>query len=227
VGEAAADLTYDRGLMALYSPWTGGDLTVELVSGRGLNAASADRQFDSDDAKSGAVRFSQDVGSIRLGVFGYHGRERSGGVRNTITVFGPDATLPLGGIGELNLQFLRRKDGDPFFSACSASNPCPGSSIVPFSTTVDAGFAEATLWPQGPTGRLFFSALYNWIDADRPVVSLRLGEQARSPGYLSKYQTASAGVHYLYRRNMRMMGELGWDLEREQARFVFGTMVAF
>jgi hypothetical protein len=92
---------------------------------------------------------------------------------------------------------------------------------------VNSGFAEAILWPQGPTGRLFFTALYNWVDADRPVVSLRLGEQDEGVGYLSRYNTVSTGAHYLYKRNIRLMGELGWDVEREQARFILGTMLAF
>jgi hypothetical protein len=227
VGLASADLTYDRGVMALYSPWEGGDLAVEVVSGRGLTAASANRQYDGDDAKSTVVRFSQDVGPVRLGVFGYRGYESASGARNTTTVWGPDATVPLGSIGEVNAQFLRRIDRDPFFGTCSPLNPCPGGVTLPFGTSVKSALAEATFWPQGPAGRLFFSALFNWIDADREVVSLRLGEQTRDPPYVSAYRTAAAGVHYLYRRNIRMMGEAGWDFEREQARLILGTMVAF
>ena len=82
-------------------------------------------------------------------------------------------------------------------------------------------------WPQGPGGRFFVNALYNWIDADAPVVSLRLGEQATAPGFLSKYRTANLGLHYLLRRNVRLMTEAGWDFDRDQARLIAGTMVAF
>jgi hypothetical protein len=227
VGMAAADLTYDRGLMALWSPREGTDVAVQLVAGRGLNAAAGNRQFDGDDAKSTMVRLSQDVGPIRLGAFAYRGYERNGGANNTITMWGPDATVPLGSVGELNANFIRRVDRDPFFGSCSLANPCPGNTTIPFGTTVNSGFAEAVFWPQGQSGRLFFTALYNWIDSDRPVVSLRLGEQNQGDGYLSRYQTGSAGVHYLYRRNVRLLGEAGWDFEREQMRFVLGTMLAF
>ena len=59
------------------------------------------------------------------------------------------------------------------------------------------------------------------------MVSLRLGEQDQGVGYLSTYNTFAAGAHYLYKRNIRLMGELGWDVEREQARFILGTMLAF
>lgn len=227
VGLATADLTYDRGLMALWSPREGTDLSVQLIAGRGLNAASANRQFDGDDAKSTMVRLSQDVGTIRLGAFAYRGYEVEAGATNTISMWGPDATVPLGSVGELNASFVQRVDRDPFYGTCSVGNPCPGNATVPFGTTVNSGFAEALFWPQGQTGRLFFTALYNWIDSDRPVVSLRLGEQGQGDGYLSTYRTASAGVHYLFKRNVRMMSEWGWDFEREQVRMVVGTMLAF
>jgi hypothetical protein len=227
VGMAAADLTYDRGLMALWSPREGTDVAVQLVAGRGLNAAQGNRQFDGEDAKSTMLRISQDVGPIRLGGFAYRGYERNVGATNTITMWGPDATIPLGSVGEVNAQFVRRIDRDPFFGTCSVGNPCPGSAVVPFGTSVNSGFAEAIFWPQGEGGRLFFTGLFNWIDANRPVVSLRLGEQDEAPGYLEQYQTAAAGVHYLYKRNIRLMTEAGWDFKREQARVVFGSMVAF
>lgn len=227
VGEAVADLTYDRGLMAFFSPWNGADISVALVNGRGLNTASANRQYDPDDAKSTALRFSQEIGPLRVGVFGYRGYEKALGATNTITTWGPDATLQLGSAGEMNLQFLRRTDRDPFYGTCAPDRPCPGGATLPFGTTVNAGFAEAILWPQGVGGRLFLTALYNWVDSDRPVVSLRLGEQDREPGYLQRYRTISTGVHWLYHRNVRLSGEVGWDLDRDQARLVLGTMVAF
>jgi hypothetical protein len=227
VGLASADLTYDRGLMALWSPREGTDLSFELVNGRGLNQASSNRQYDGDDGKSGFARLSQDIGAFRVGAFGYRGNETEAGFRNTITMWGPDATVPLGSVGELNVSYVRRTDTDPFFSTCSVATPCPGNVTSPFSTTVNSGFAEAIFWPQGPTGRLFFTALYNWVDSDRPVVSLRLGEQDEGDGYLSKYQTATGGINYLLKRNVRLLGEAGWDVEREQMRFVLGTMFAF
>jgi hypothetical protein len=227
VGMTAADLTYDRGAMALFSPWTGADMSVQLVAGRGLNTASGNRQYDPDDAKSTAFRLSQDVGPVRLGAFAYRGFERENGVRNTITIWGPDATVPIGSVGEVNLQYLRRTDRDPYFGTCSVITPCADGVTVPFGTTVDAGFAEVILWPQGPTGRIFLTGLFNLVDTERPVVSLRLTESGGQAIDVAQYRTASAGLHYLYRRNVRLMGEVGWDLEVEQARFILGSMVAF
>jgi hypothetical protein len=227
VGHASADLTYDRGLMALYSPWNGTDVALEVVSGKGLNTASANRQYDSDNSKSGMLRLSQELGPVRFGAFAYAGTEQAEGVRNRITMWGPDATLALGSIGELNVQYYRRKDVDPFYGTCSAADPCPGGATQPFETTVDAAFMEAIFWPKGPAGRVFVNALVNWIDADAPVISLRLGEQASTPGFLSRYRTANLGLHYVLRRNVRLMTEAGWDFDRDQARLIAGTVVAF
>jgi hypothetical protein len=92
---------------------------------------------------------------------------------------------------------------------------------------VDAGFAELIYSPGGPAGRWHFTALGNLIDANRPVVSLRLGEQNQAPGYLREYTTAGASMHYLLRRNVRLLGETNWDFKRDQARLITGFSVGF
>jgi len=227
VGQARPDLTYDRGAMLLYSPWEGGDVALEVVSGAGLQGATENRQFDRDSPKNVALRLSQDVGPVRLGLFGYRGTEDANGVRNTIKIWGPDATVPLGRFGELNAQYLRRTDRDPFYGSCSPATPCPGGATLPFETTVDGVLAEALLWPRGQGDRLFFTAAYNRLKADKPVIALRLGEASESPGYLSEYHTVTGGVHYLLRRNVRLMAEVGWDFRREQARLLAGSVMAF
>jgi hypothetical protein len=227
VGDVRADLTYDRGLMALWSPREGTDLALEVVNGSGLNVANAQRQFDTDGFKNVALRISQDAGPVRIGGFGYLGRERAEGVSSEIRVLGPDATLALGERMELNLQYLRRWDDDPFLGACSPAAPCPGGATSPMETTVDAAMAELLFFPQGQAGRWVVTGLWNWIDASAPVVSLRLGEQDRAPGFLRRYQAGGVGLHFLMRRNVRLMGEGAWDVEREQARLVTGVTVAF
>jgi hypothetical protein len=229
VGNARADLTYDRGLMATWSPWEGGDLTASLVSGRGLNQADDQRQYDVDNGKNFALRYSQDIGSkLRLGVYGYGGTERQSNRQNRISVFGADGTVSLGEKAEVNFQHLIRRDDDPFYGTCTVAAPCPGGRTRAFSTEVTSTFAEAVLSPQGPGGRVFFSGLYNRISsADGEVVSLRLGEQATAPGFLEQYQTVSGAAHFMYRRNLRMMGEVIWDIEQKQGRFILGIVTAF
>ena len=227
VGEVRADLTYDRGLMALWSPREGMDVAIQVVNGQGLRAASSQRQYDADPYKNLALRISQELGPLRVGAFGYFGRERADGIHSGIRVFGPDATIQLGSAGELNLQFLRRRDGDPFFGTCSVETPCPGGATAPFATTVDAAMAELVWWPSGELGRWFMTGLVNWIDADAPVVSLRLGEEDSEVGYLTRYRTSSIGLSYLLKRNVRLLGEGGWDFDRDQARLVTGFSLAF
>jgi hypothetical protein len=227
VGDTRADLTYERGLMAVWSPRNGTDLALEVVNGQGLAAANDARQYDTDGFKNVALRASQDLGPLRLGAFGYVGKERADGVSSRIRVLGPDATLALGSVGELNVQLLRRWDDDPFLGSCSASSPCPGGETAPFGTTVDAAMAELIFWPGGPTGRWWVAGLWNYVDADAPVVSLRLGEQATSPGFLTRYHTGGLGLHYVLRRNVRLTGEGSWDFERDQARLITGFSLAF
>lgn len=229
VGHTRADLTYDRGLMALWSPFDGTDLALEVVNGNGLSAANEARQYDEDGFKNFAVRLSQDIGPLplRLGAFGYFGEESADGYSNTITIAGPDGTLGLGEKAELNFQLYRRWDDDPFLGACTVTEPCPGGATGSFATTVDAAMAELLFFPQGQGGRWVVAGLWNYIDADAPVVSLRLGEQLDTPGYIERYNSGGAGLHYLQKRNVRLMGEGAWDFEREQARFVSGVSLAF
>jgi hypothetical protein len=217
VGDTRVDLTYDRGLMALWSPREGTDVALMAVNGRGLDAATAARQYDGDSFKNVGARLSQDVGPARVGAFGYYGEESADGAKSRIRVLGPDATFPLSSVGEINLQYLRRWDDDPFL----------GAQPAPRGSTVDAAMAELLIWPGGQAGRWFVAGLFNWIEADREVVSLRLGEQQDSPPFLRHYRTSSLGVHYLLRRNARMTGEAMWDVDHRRARLVGGLMVAF
>lgn len=227
VGDTRTDLTYERGLMANWTPINGTDLTLEVVNGQGLTAANASRQYDRDSDQTGLLRISQAIGPVRVGAFGYAGRESANGVRSRVRMFGPDATVPLGSVGQLNVQFYRRWDSDPFLGACTPLTPCPGGETAPFATSVDAGMAEVVLWPAGADGRWYVTALMNHIEADRPVISLRLGEQDTAPGFLTRYRTTSLALHYVLRRNVRLMSEGMWDADRERFRLVTGFTAGF
>lgn len=226
VGNIASDLTYDRGMMAMWSPRIGTDITAEMVTGSGLGAANSARQFDSDNSKNFALRISQDVGPFRVGVFGYDGKQSTDGETSTMRVFGPDASIPLGSFGELNVQALRRWDSNPFLGECPAL-VCPGNPKAAPRTTVDAAMAEMVLWPQGPTGRWYVNGLVNYVDADSPVINLRIGEQGNEPSTVSRYTTGTFGLHYLLKRNVRLSTEGTWDFERDRARLIAGVNLAF
>lgn len=214
VGDARADLTYDRGVMLSYSPWEGGDLVFSIVNGRGLTPAPEDRHYDRDNNKPVSLRYSQELGGVRVGGFGYIGLERNDGFTDRITVWGPDATLTLGAL-ELNAQFLRREDSNPLFAE------------DPTRTTVNSALAEVLYGPFGNDGRWVIAGLYNWIDADEPLLSMRLGGAEDTGGATQRYHSVAGGLHYLAHRNVRLMGEAGYDIETERARFTAGVVMAF
>jgi hypothetical protein len=227
VGHVNADLTYDRGLMAMWSPREGTDVVAELVTGNGLGKANDAKQYDDDNNKNLALRLSQDVGPVRVGLFGYSGKQAFGGYSSSMRVFGPDATLPLASLGELNLQFLRRWDSNPFLGECPPHVCSVSTAVTPKRTKVDAAMAEMILWPQGPAGRWYLSGLLNYVDADAPVLSLRIGEQGDDPSTVSRYTTGTFGLHYVLKRNVRLTGEGTWDFERDRARLLAGINLAF
>ncbi|CAN5878366.1 hypothetical protein BH23GEM9_BH23GEM9_08550 [soil metagenome] len=215
VGHARPDLTYDRGLFLTYAPWEGGDVAMMVVNGQGLGAAAADRLYDRDNQKNFVLRYSQEAGPLRIGAFGYYGRERAEGQTDRIVVWGPDATIsPMDNV-EFNLQFLRREDTNPMLEVGGPS------------TRVNSAFGEVIVGPFGSDGRWYATGLYNWIDADQPLLSLRIGEQATGTGFMKRYHAASGGIHYLLQRNVRLLGEVGWDLERSEPRFTAGATLAW
>lgn len=225
VGEVRADMTYDRGLMLSASPWEGGDVVGQIVNGRGLGEASETREYDGDTPKNLALRVSQDAGRLRLGGFVYRGWERSEGLTDDILVWGPDATVAFTPGLELNLQFIRRTDSNPYFLA-----DCPTGSVRcfsrrsdPFEITTDGVLAELLFFPGGESGRWVVTGLFNRVDADREAVSLRIGEE----GPVDLYQVGAAGVSYQWARNLRLLGETAWDFELDRARFTVGAVAAF
>jgi hypothetical protein len=215
MGAARPDLTYDRGFFATHEPWGGAGLSLMLVNGQGIAHAGPDRLYDRDPFKSVALHLTQDLGPLRLGGFGYVGRERADGIRDRILVYGPDATLALGRLAELNAQFLRREDTNPLMVVGGPS------------TVVNSALGELVLGPFGPQNRWYMTGLYNWIDADQPLLSLRLGEQDTGTGFIQRYHTATASAHYLLRRNVRLLGEAGWDFEGDAPRIAIGTTLAW
>ncbi len=225
LGEVQSDLTYDRGLFAFFSPWNGGDVSLMVLNGKGIEAAGDNGLFDTDRLKNVMFRYAHQLGSVRLGGFGYLGQEKKEGTLDQSWVWGPDLSVALGPKLELNAQYIHRRDNNPFFlESCAVGDPrCDAGAADPLEVNLDGLMTELLFFPQGAAGRWVFSALYNSVKTDREALSLRLGEE----GYLSKYQTAAVGATYLLRRNLRAMGELGYDTELERTRIVFGVVTAF
>jgi hypothetical protein len=104
---------------------------------------------------------------------------------------------------------------------------CALSTSLAPRTKVDAAMAEVILWPQGPGGQWYVTGLMNYVDADAPVLNLRIGEQGDAPATISKYTTGTFGLHYVLKRNVRLTTEGTWDFERDRARLIAGINLAF
>lgn len=238
VGDARADLTYDRGVMLTYSPREGTDLAFEVVNGRGLEAAESSRRYDSDQGKNILGRLSQDLPFARVGGFVYAGRERTEGIADDILYWGLDATVPIGTKTEVNFQYLNRTDDNPFFlEACGLNDPrCDATADDPFEASTQGIMGEVLFAPGGAMGRWHLFGLYNRVWADRPVFSVRLGEGAEGVPALTngagrplveEWETLGGGATWLAARNFRFMGELLHDMTQKQTRLVVGLVTAF
>jgi hypothetical protein len=220
VGASATDLTYDRGVMLTYGiAATGTDLVAMAVNGNGKPEAEENHKFDQDSHKSYGLRVVQGVGdALSIGGFVYYGQEdlrnEDALLTNDVVYYGPDVALNVGPAA-LTVQYLRREDTAPGY-------PTRGDESV----ITDGVVAELVLAPQGDLGRHFITLLYNWVDSDVED-KLEFGDVDPVPDYAGDYQTATASVTYLLRRNVRAVVEFTYDFEREINRAALGFVSAF
>lgn len=209
LGDALADLTYDRGVMVTADA-LGFALTGIVVNGNGRGAATDERRYDVDAGKNAMLRVSRDLGGgIRLGGFGLYGdAEAENLVDNETTMLGADGTFATGPV-EVNLQYVHREDDRPTFE------------LADEGAELDGGFAEVLVRPAG--SRWYGFGLYNLVTADRPILDVRLD----TPGGVRRYETLTGGVGYQLQRNLRVTGETTWDMEMERTRWTLGFVSAF
>ena len=211
VGNATANLAYDRGIMLTYGFETGTDIIVEVINGNGLGGADAVHNFDKDEYKNVFGRISQDITDfLRVGAFGYIGKEAVSSNANTeiqennITMFGPDASINVGDKLELNLQYLQRMDSDTYQYS---SSPTPNSDVES-----KGAMAELIFMPNGDDSDWYAVGMYNWFDSDFANL---------------KYETISGHLGYVLRRNLRLVAEYTHNLTNEFGRYSIGFVSAF
>ena len=199
-GSSKASLTYDRGVMFTYGFPTKTDLTFEVLNGSGLGGMDATRSFDSDKYKNFALRISQDLsGGVRIGGFGYYGKEEQYGFVNRLWMAGPDITLSTEKL-EVNVQYMERRDNDPGF-------------VGSREKTKSRGFmGEIIFTPDGDKSTWYAEALYNWVEM-KPVAY--------------KYHSATGHVSYMLSRNLRLIGEYTYDFEAKGNKLSLGFVSAF
>jgi hypothetical protein len=206
-GHSNINLTYDRGVVLSYGFPTGTDLSFEVVNGSGIGSIFSNDNFDNDKYKNFFGRISQDVmEELRIGAFGYFGKEEienkilSTKCVNEIKMYGADATIVFDPL-ELNLQFLERRDKDPF--ALGPANPEIKSR---------GGFAELIFTPMGDDSKWYSVAIFNYIDSNIDLYDFKSG---------------SLHIGYLARRNIRLVAEYGYDFKDKFGQISFGFIAAY
>lgn len=198
VGEVETNLTYDRGAMLMTDLPGDVGLVLTIVNGNGIPTGA----FDDDGNKNVALRASREFGPVRVGGFAYFGTQENGaGLEDEITYFGPDLVVTGGDRWQLNAQYLKRSDDDPFFLGADAAD-----------VDTDGGFAELHWFPRGHDGRYALSVLYNRVDSDDPA---------------AERDNVSFTLNYLIARNVRMLIDVGRDQQSEANTASVGLIAAF
>ena len=211
VGFVPTTLTYDRGIVLAWRAPAALEVFGQVVNGNGIGAVQ-DGNFDDNNFKNFAGRVGRQFGPLHLGVFGYWGEQKLvpppastlpvvAGATSRLWYLGPDVVLDLHPKWQLTLEYLERRDEDPFFL---------GNPAADLETR--GGFAELHFLPQGADGRWVLSALYNKIESD--------DESAR-------LENASLTLNRLLARNVRLLVEGEYDLEIERSRATLGFVTAF
>jgi len=157
-GMSKMNLAYDRGLMITYGTDFGTNIIVEAVNGCGLTEADANKLFDIDDHKTFVGRISQDIADFfRIGVFAMSGKEDMTNddarlVTNSVLAYGPDATIGLGDMFELNLQYVLREDSELFVNS-SDSDPVK-------DTRTNGAMAELIFTPDGDKSEWYAAGIF-------------------------------------------------------------------
>ena len=144
----------------------GTDIIFEVVNGAGLNEADASKVFDTDEYKNFLGRVSQSIGDfLRIGAFAYYGKENQRNDSNMtatdeIMIYGPDMTISINDLFELNLQYVQRFDKNVFAVS--------GDKEPMKDVETKGAFAELIFTPHGDDSRWYGAGLFNWLESDLP-----------------------------------------------------------
>ena len=200
VGNSSASLTYDRGLMIGYTLPTNTNVLVEILNGNGIGPEGANGFLDNDNNKNFMLRLSQQVTKeVRVGVFGYSGRENKIGTTNRTSMWGPDITVDIASF-QLNAQYVHREDDNPQFR------------FTPGTVKLDGSFAELLYSPDGDKSDWYGILLYNWISS-------------KTPGF--NYRSMTISGDYMLARNFRLVGEYTYDIIAKANKLSAGFVCAF
>jgi hypothetical protein len=205
-GYSNINLTYDRGLMFNYGLDIGTNINVQVLNGTGIGGTSSFRTFDNDKYKNVFAAISQDIGEhFRLGVSGYYGNElienpdTAYSLTNELWMAGVDASASVGPL-ELNLQYVERKDKNPYVL------------VTPEELKTRGGLAELIFRPDGDESKWYSVLLYNNVFSDDKF---------------SEWESLAFHLGYLLKRNIRLVGEYSYNKKDEFGRIGVGFVTAF
>ncbi len=217
VGGSVTNLTYDRGVMLVYSmAKTGTDVVGFIVNGNGKPESGDNRKFDQDKFKNWGLRINQGIGDFgSIGFYYYNGKEANvtwgDQFTNKISYMGPDISIGFGPL-EFTGQYLLRTDSNPLFA----------NSVRDIKTTGIIG--ELTLSPHLDRSRWFLTALYNRVTSDLDDHPNEMDSFGASP---LAYHSATLSGTYLISRNLRLVAEYTRDLENDMNKLVIGMVSAY
>ena len=163
IGTSGIDMKYDKGMMLTLGLDSGTGITVEIINGNGIVAAS-NRVFDKDKYKNVLATLSQGIGDIlTAGAFVYTGKEALennivSDITNEVFIWGPDISFTPTDKWILNVQYLHRNDSEVFYNMSTAQ------SMSDIST--DGAMAELIFSPNGDQSDWYLLGLYNWVESD-------------------------------------------------------------
>jgi len=201
--DLSANLTYDRGLIAVWRAPAELEVTAMVTNGNGIGPGG--ETFDDDRYKVYGLRLARAFGPVKLGAFGSVGKRldpaAGSGLVNTTVFWGPDVTVELGPDLTVSGQWLSRHDSNAFFDPANTGE-----------TSTRGGWVEAVWLPLGSNGRLAVNGLYSRVTSDDPAARANAG---------------AVGVSFLARRNVRLVAEARYDWQAEQVQGSIGTVLAY
>lgn len=200
-GLSGVNLTYDRGLLLGWRAPLGVDVIGMVTNGNGIGSGGA--TFDDDRYMTFTLYVTAPIGPVQLGFLGQAGKalDAGSGILNTTVFWGPDVKLELGEHVSIAAQWLSRHDSNGFFDPANTGE-----------TNTRGGWVEVVWLPGGENGRTSVAVLGNRVVSDDP---------------LAERESAAVAAGWLFRRNVRLVGEARWDAKAEEARVSLGTIVAY
>ncbi len=210
-GLSSINLGYEKGIMITYGTPFGTTVVAEVVNGNGIGEADEAWRFDKDKYKDVLGRISQGIGeSLRVGVFAYIGKEKllaenSENSINDAFLWGPDMTITIGEILQINAQYIQRTDSRVVIMM-------DNEYVNVKDVMTQGGLAEIVFTPNGDRSRWYFVGLYNIADSDLDAYD---------------YESATFHAGYLLRRNIRLVSEFTYRFESSITDKFWRTSLGF